>query len=183
MRRSTSIAVVAVFVAVILGSDFALAGAVDIKLLDTMVFLSALLFGLRVGLSVAILSETIWSFVSPWGMAGMMTPFLVAGEIIFAVAGWAAARAWGTSIRQGTSKAVFVGALLAICAFVWDFETNAATALFEFWPHPTLTQFIVVEVLQGGPFFLLHDVSDFLLGIFFVPAAIPLIMKVYGGRP
>ena len=175
-------AIVATFTALILGSDFALAGAVDVKLLDTMVFLTALLFGLRFGVAVAVLSETIWSFVSPWGVAGMMTPFLVVGELLFAVAGWAAAKAWGTDIRQGTSKAVFIGATMAVCAFVWDFETNAATALFEFWPHPTLAQFIAVEVVQGGPFFFAHDVSDFLLGVFLVPVAITMVLKVYGGR-
>lgn len=182
MHRSTTIAVVATFTALILGSDFALAGAVDVKLLDTMVFLAALLFGLRIGIAVGVLSETIWSFASPWGVAGMMTPFLVAGEVIFAVAGWAAARTWGTNVRQGTSKALFIGATMAVCAFLWDFETNAATALLEFWPHLTMTEFIYTEVLQGGPFFFAHDISDFLLGVFFIPAAIPLVLRVYGGK-
>ncbi len=182
MRRSTEVATVAAFTALILGSDFALAGAVDVKLLDTMVFLASLMFGLRFGVAVAVLSETIWSFVSPWGVAGAITPFLVAGELMFAVAGWAAAKTWGTNIRQGTSTAVFVGATMAICAFLWDFETNAATALLEFWPRPTLAQFVGVEILQGGPFFLAHDISDFLLGMLLIPAAIPVVLRVYRGR-
>ncbi|HUI86227.1 MAG TPA: hypothetical protein VLY21_03640 [Nitrososphaerales archaeon] len=182
MRRSTGVATVAAFTALILSSDFALAGAVDVKLLDTVVFLASLLFGLRYGIAVAVLSETVWSFVSPWGVAGVMAPFLVGGELLFVLAGWGAARAWGTEIRQGTAKAVFIGATMAICAFLWDFETNAATALFEFWPHPSLSQLVAVEILQGGPFFLAHDISDFLLGMLLIPVAIPVILRVYGGR-
>jgi hypothetical protein len=115
-------------------------------------------------------------------MAGMLTPFLVVGELLFAVAGWTAAKTWGSSIQQGTSKAFFIGATMAICAFIWDLEPNAATALFEFWPHPTLVQLVSVEVVYGAPFFFIHDISDFLLGIFFIPAAIPLVLKVYGGK-
>ena len=183
MRRSSGVAVVATLTALIVGSDFALAGALDVKLLDAVVFMAALVFGLRIGAAVGILSETIWSFVSPWGAAGMMTPFLVLGELLFAVAGWAAARTWGNNVRQMSSKALFIGATMAICAFVWDFETNAATALFEFWPHLTLNEFVYTEVLQGGPFFLSHDLSDLLLGVFFIPLVIPLVQKVYGAKP
>jgi uncharacterized membrane protein len=183
MRRSNAVAIVTTFTALIVSSNFVLTGALDVKLLDTMVFLAALLFGLRIGFAVAVLSETIWSFVSPWGMAGMLAPFLVVGELLFAVAGWAAAKAWGNKVRPVSSKTVFIGATMAICAFVWDFETNAATALFEFWPHLTLNEFIATEVIQGGPFFLSHDISDFLLGVFFIPIAIPLIQKIYRVKP
>jgi hypothetical protein len=173
------VAVVATFTALIVASDFVLSGALDVKLLDTLVFLAALLFGLRIGVAVAVLSETIWSFVSPWGMAGMMTPFLVLGELLFAIAGWAAAKAWGSDFRTVSSKALFIGATMAICAFLWDFETNAAMALFQFWPHPTLIEFLSTEFLQGGPFFLSHDLSDFMLGVFFIPVAIPLVQRIY----
>jgi len=173
---------VVVFTALIVSSDYALSPALDVKLLDSIVFLAALLYGFRVGAAVAVLSEGIWSFASPWGAAGIMTPFLVGGELLFVAAGWAAARAWGTDVRQGSLKAAFVGAVMAICAFAWDFETNAATAFFEYWPHLTLTEFIYTEVVQGGPFFLAHDISDLLLGMFFIPAVIPLVLKASGGR-
>ena len=181
MRPSSDVAIIATFTALIVGSDFALAGAVDVKLLDSMVFLASLLYGLRVGAAVAVLSETIWSFASPWGMAGMMAPFLVGGELIFALAGWAVSRVWGKQIRLGSHSSLFIGATMAICAFVWDFETNAASALLFYWPSITLQKLIITE-LVGGFFFLTHDVSDFLLGTFFVPAAIPFILKVFNRR-
>ncbi len=184
MRHSVALAIIVTFTATIVGSDFALTGALDVKLLDPIVFLAAFLFGFRIGAAVGLLSETIWSFVSPWGVAGAITPFLVGGELLFATAGWGASRVWGRDVQPVSSKALFIGAIMAICAFAWDFETNAATALLSFGPHLTLDEFVLTEFgpAGGGPFFLAHGVSDFLLGMLFIPAAIPLVLKVFRGR-
>ncbi|HXW36466.1 MAG TPA: hypothetical protein VEJ36_00985 [Nitrososphaerales archaeon] len=181
MKGTKSLSLIISFTAIIVGSDFALAGALDVKLMDSMVFLAAFLFGFRAGAAIGILSEAIWSFVSPWGVAGAIAPFLIAGELLFAAAGWAASRVWGTEVRQGSVKALFIGATMCICAFFWDFETNAATALLGYWPHLTVSELVLTEV-AGAMFFLSHDVSDFLLGLFFIPAAIPLVIKAYRWR-
>jgi len=167
----------------IVGSDFALAGVSNVKLLDTLVFVSAYVFGFRVGASVGILSETIWSFVSPIGMAGVIAPFLVVGELLFAVAGWGASKVWGSQFRLVSPYPLFIGALLAICAFLWDFETNAATALLASGPGLTLPEFFYYEF---GPFTLLftiaHEGSDFVFGSLLAPMSILLIPKVLRRR-
>jgi hypothetical protein len=177
VRKTNTIAVISIFTAMVVGSDLALSGVSNVKLLDTLVFVSAYVFGFRVGASVGILSETIWSFVSPVGIAGAMTPFLVGGEILFAVAGWAASRLWGTEFRIASPYPVFIGALLAICAFAWDAETNAATALLG------NTNLLVT---MFGPltlwFTTAHEVSDFVFGSLVAPASIVLIPKVLKGR-
>jgi uncharacterized membrane protein len=179
MRSSDRIAIVAIFTALIVGSDFALAPALNVKLLDSLVFLSAMLFGFRTGAAIAVLSETIWSFVSPWGMAGLMLPFLVAGELIFVLAGWSAARIWGRSISIGSPASLFIGATMAVCAFAWDFETNLGTGLLA--GANTFLGFLAYE-LQGVPFMIPHEISDFLLGALFVPLAIPLVLQRLNGR-
>ncbi len=180
MRGTRTVAVVATFTALIIGSDFVLSGPEfsNIKLLDTLVFVAAYVFGFRVGASVGILSETIWSFASPIGMAGALTPFLVAGEMLFALAGWGASRAWGRGLKLVSPYPLFVGALLAICAFTWDFETNAATALISYWPDLTLQKLLVTAF---GPltlvFSLAHEGSDFALGAVLAPTFIFLIPR------
>ncbi len=166
--RSQSIAVIALFTATIVASDFALAQLPDIKLLDTMVFVASFVFGLGTGAAVAVLSETIWSFVSPWGMAGAVAPFLVIGELLFAVAGWAAAKAWGDNLKAVSPNSFFIGAAMAICAFLWDLETNAATALLAYWPDVTLQKLVVTE-LAGVVFAVSHELSDFALGSLLAP--------------
>ena len=52
--RSRDVAVVAVFSATIVASDFALVGFANIKLMDTVVILVALVFGFKKGADVAV---------------------------------------------------------------------------------------------------------------------------------
>ncbi len=187
MGASSKVAVVATFTALVVGSDFALAGIPNVKLLDTLVFLAAYLFGFRVGASVGILSELVWAYVSPWGTAGYIAPFLILGEVIFAVAGYTAARFWsGEPVFRSGVNFVF-GGLLALCAFAWDLETDFGTALIAFWPSVTPAN-VGGTILLGVPFMLSHEVSDFLFGMLFVPIIITLIPRLvpnqrFGSRP
>jgi len=179
MRSAKEIAVVATFTAMIVGSDFALAGVYNVKLLDTLVFVSAYVFGFRVGATVGILSEAIWSFVSPNGVAGAIAPFLVAGELLFAVAGWGASKMWGSSLRVASPYPIFIGALLAICAFLWDVETNAATAFLAAGSGLTIPLLLAYEFAPPVLVFTIaHEASDFALGSVLAPAFILLIPKV-----
>jgi len=170
------VAMITVFTALIIGSDYVLAGWANVKLLDSLVFLAAYLFGFRIGASVGVLSEFIWAYATPWGSPGYIAPFLVAGEVIYALAGSAASRIWASepSFRSGTNVAL--GGLLAICALVWDLETEFGTALIGFWPSVTMANY-VGTVLLGLPFTLAHEVSDFVFGAFLVPAAIMVIPR------
>ena len=177
MGAAREVAIVAVFSALVVGSNFPLAEIPNVKLLDTLVFVSAFLFGFRIGASVAIVSELAWSFVSPWGIAGAITPFLVAGELVFAVAGWAASKVWGDDIRFLSKRNVFIGSILAISAFIWDFETNLATALLVFWPNLTLSNIAATE-MYGVPFMLFHELGDFLLGTLFAPVVMLLLARL-----
>jgi len=161
----------------IVGSNLLLADLPGVKLLDTLVFVSAFLFGFRVGGSVAVVSELAWSFISPWGVAGYITPLLVLGELIYALAGWGASRVWSGYVRPGSMDGFFIGAVLAICAFIWDIETNIGTAFIAFGQTVTLEKIISTELL-GTPFMLFHELSDFLLGAYLAPVVILLVPRV-----
>jgi len=180
--RATDVAVVAVFSASVVASDFALAPFVNFKLMDTMVFLVAFVFGFRQGAAVAVVSEAVWSVVSPWGPAGAITPFLIGGELLFALAGWGASKLWGTERKVLSPTAIFIGASLAICAFFWDFETNAASALIANWPGLTLGEVFGYE-LSGFvfPIPLAHELADFLLGMVAAPAALMMLPRFRKG--
>lgn len=181
MQRSSRVALVAAFTAAIVGSDFALAPYANVKLLDTLVFAASFAYGLRVGASVAILSETIWGFVSPYGMAGAILPFLVGGELLFAFAGYAASIVWSDMERAAafSAKNLFFGATLTICAFVWDFETNLATGFLA--GASTIPGFLAYEV-YGIPFMVAHELSDFALGALLAPAVIAYSWRASGRR-
>lgn len=171
MQSTRSITVIAIFTSLIIASDFALAPVLNVKMMDTIVFATAFVFGFRTGASVAVLSEFIWSVVTPYGMYLPITPFLVGGELLFAAAGYGASKIWGIQkLSPISSSNLFFGAILAICAFIWDFETNVATALLMDGMH-TLTGVLAVEAL-GISFMIPHELSDFILGTALAPIII-----------
>jgi hypothetical protein len=181
VRTSSSLAVTATFTALIVGSDFALAPFANVKLLDTVVFVVAFVFGFRIGAAVAVLSETVWSSVSPWGMGGAITPFLVGGELLFVFAGYATSKLWEAPERLPAFSAqnLYFGAILSVCAFVWDFETNIATGLIA--GAQTLASLLTYEVF-GIPFTIAHELSDFVLGSALAPIVIVYSWRVFGRR-
>jgi hypothetical protein len=174
MRTTNAVSIIAVFTSTIIASDFTLAPVLNVKLLDTLVFSSAYAFGFKIGASIAILSELIWSFVTPYGGASQLTivPFLLAGELLYVVAGYFASKIWGFErLSPLSTRNLFFGAILAICAFIWDFETNVATGLIALWPNITLGRVLFFEI-PGIPFMIPHELSDFVLGATLAPIII-----------
>ena len=170
MHHTKDLTIVAVFTSLIIASDYALAPAFNVKLVDTFVFSSAYSFGFRIGAYIAILSELVWGVISPNGFGGLIIPFLVVGEVLYAFAGYSASKIWRLNeVRALSPKNLFFGATLAICAFFWDLETNLASGLL-YGAH-TFIQFLPV-LLAGIPFAIAHELSDFALGATLVPIVI-----------
>jgi hypothetical protein len=175
LADARKLALVPVLSALIVGSDFALAPYPDVKLLDVIVFSAAFVYGFRLGAVVAVISEGAWSVVSPWGYAGTFAPFLIGGELLFAAAGWWASKIWSDRSKIAQNS-VFIAAMMLVCAFAWDFETNLASALVASWPGTTLSTILAWQV-TGIPFAVVHELADFMLGLLFAPAAIILIPR------
>jgi hypothetical protein len=169
--NTRDLALVAAFTALAVSSDYALADVPNVKLVDPIVFSVAFAFGLEMGVYVGVLSELVWGAVSPYGFGGYVIPFLVAGEVIYALAGWAAAKGWRGEKSRLSARNLYFGATLAICAFLWDLETNAATALLTFWPSLTAQKLFATEAL-GIPFMISHEVSDLFTGAILAPIII-----------
>jgi hypothetical protein len=169
--KTRDLALVAGFTALAIASDFALADIPNVKLVDPIVFSVAFVFGLEMGVCVGVLSELTWGALSPYGFGGYIIPFLVAGEVLYALAGWAAARVWAGESSRLSSRNLYFGAALALCAFLWDLETNAGTALLAFWPSLTQQKLLATEFF-GIPFMVSHEVSDLVTGAVLAPIII-----------
>jgi hypothetical protein len=179
LPSSKKLALIGLFVALALASDFALTPIANVKLVFVLVFVSAYVFGFRIGAYVAVISELIWGIFSPFGFGGLIIPFTVGGTLIYSMAGWAAAKMLG-GVSLVSARNFFLGAVMAICAFLWDAETNLATALIIKWP-PTIALILGTE-LAGIPFMVTHELSDFVLGTFLAPVAIVYFARTFGGR-
>lgn len=178
--KTRDIALIGVFTALTVASDYALTDLPNVKLVDPVVFSVAFVFGFETGACVGMLSELVWGTVSPYGFGGYIIPFLMAGEVIYALAGWAAARAWREG-RPLSARNLYMGAALALCAFLWDLETNAGTALLSFWPSLTIRELLATEA-AGIPFMLAHEVSDLFTGALLSPLIIYYASRLHGPR-
>src|SRR5437867_11648181 len=69
-RPSTRAMIVAVFTALSLATNYALISFQNIKLIDTLVFIVAFLFGVRLGIGVAVASRLAYGWVNPNGIEG-----------------------------------------------------------------------------------------------------------------
>jgi hypothetical protein len=181
VRQARPVATIAVFTALIVGSNLALSTFLDFKLDAALVFMTTIAMGAYAGASVAVLSETIWSLVSPWGASGAyLLPFLVSAELLYVVAGLIAKRMlsgrWDAT--RGNS-ALFAG-LLCIFTFVWDVWTNLGFALMTTTFSPG-----AILLVEFNPYALAfnvtHEVSNLVLGAAFVPATLILLPKVAKG--
>ena len=167
----------AVFTSLIISTDW-LIGIPNVKLVDTLVFAVSYSLGFRIGASIAIASELIWGVINPLGFGGPIIFFTVTGELLYALAGWSASRAFGFNRIFSIQNVVF-GSILAISAFFFDLETNLATAFIVQWPPSAIT--LSGSLILGIPFAITHELSDFALGAALAPALI-LFFKKHDGR-
>ncbi len=93
-RAPGKVALVAVFTALSLGTNYLMIDIPNVKLMDALIFVAAFLFGLEVGLGSAVSVWTIYGFVNPYGQDDfILLFFLIVGECFYAIAGALLSRA------------------------------------------------------------------------------------------
>jgi uncharacterized membrane protein len=174
-RPSTKVLVIAVFTALSLATDYAMTGLQNIKVMDTLIFLAAFLFGLRSGIGVALLTRFIFGLVNPVGPADPVTLlFVMTGECFFAIAGavlrgsFAGSRISKRTVGYGRLSVVLpLAGLLATFAF--DTLTNFGSWVFE---TSSLYQALLIGNIVGAPFSIVHEASN----VFFFATVAPAVV-------
>ena len=198
-RPSTKATIVAVFTALALSTDYALIGFQNIKLMDTLVFIAAFLFGIRIGVGVAVPTWLVYGLINPNGVDDPFTlSFLILGECLYALGGGILRRTsigeeiykmethvQGPIITEGGSaigrmaKRVrrlnltpsLVFALVGLQAtFGYDLLTNFISWVFR---TNSLYQAFVFGNVVGVPFSIAHEGSN---AIFFATVAPAVIL-------
>ena len=179
MATTRTVATIAVFVALVVGSNFALAELPDAKLDGVIVFASTMVFGAGPGSAIAILSELIWSQASPWGPSGSyLLPFLLSGELFYVVAGSLAARLSRKTATGFANRSLLFGGALVLSTLAWDLWTNLGTALAFYGTGVSLTGLMLIEFNPPALLFdAVHEGTNLLLGLFVAPVLADLVMK------
>lgn len=170
---------IAVFTAECLATNYALIALPNIKIMDALVFIAAFLFGWTVGVGIAISTWAVYGFVNPYGQAGFpLILFLMMGECFYAIGGASLRK---TSIakqllaeRRHSADfaiiAMFGTAGLAL-TFAYDVLTNFATYIFV---SHSLYQALLIGLVTGAPFAILHEISN--LGIFALVSPVAILV-------
>jgi uncharacterized membrane protein len=169
------IALVPVFTALSLATNYAMIDIPNVKLMDAFIFIAAFLFGLEVGIGSAILTWGVYGFINPYGQDDLtLLLFLMLGECFYAVAGAVLSRASiGRELFNGSSQYRRTGLIFGLvgfqATFAYDLLTNFGSWIFK---TTSLYQALIIGTITGVPFAVLHEASNFILFATVVPLAI-----------
>jgi hypothetical protein len=175
LSHTQEVAVVSLFTALATTTDYAMLPLANVKLMDTIVFASGLVFGLNVGVSVGALTWLVYGSVNPLGSAGgPLLLVLVVSETVFAVLGSLARRFLRFSDASQPARSLFWGCLGLIGAFVYDLATIITPTML------TGVSFGVAlaSLAPAVPFMLAHEISDFVFFAAVGPILVSAMLKV-----
>ncbi len=170
---SRKIATIALFSALAVSTDYAMFLLANIKLMDTIVFASAFVFGLEVGVAVGSLTWLVYGSVNPYGPDSLpLLALLIASETAYALLGTLARRMSAQGDSGLPARSLLWGSLGLIGAFVYDIVTIIVPTML------TGASFGVAVASLGLaiPFMVAHEASDF---CFFALAGPVLVSAMY----
>jgi uncharacterized membrane protein len=160
LNQTKKISIIVMMTAACIGSNYAMLGIINVKLMDVIVFITGLAFGSGIGMSVGVLSWAIYGLINPYGF---VLPILIATatmESVYGLVGGLLGREGGKTFHSNPIVAgvqyAIVGLILTI---VYDLVTNIVFAI-------SFGIDLRVALIGGLPFTLVHTVSN--VGIFFV---------------
>jgi uncharacterized membrane protein len=168
ISRTRKVALVAMLTALAVATDYAMLPLANVKLMDSIVFVASLAFGLEVGVSVGALTWLVYGEVNPLGPdGGVLLLVLIGSETVYALLGYFARRFFDPDRTSLPARSLLWGSLGLIGAFTYDLITNVVPPLLAGDSLSASLLFLV----PGAPFMLAHEVSDFV----FFSAVAPLL--------
>jgi hypothetical protein len=146
----------------------------NVKLMDSLVFIAAFLFGLKVGVATGTSIWLVYGFVNPNGQDSLLLlSFLIVGESFYSVAGALLRRTSAAAqfLRNGNYRhaTIVFGGLGLLTTFAYDALTNFGDKL-QF--TNSLYQAFLIGMITGAPFALLHELSNIVFFATVVPGAL-----------
>jgi hypothetical protein len=164
---SRKLAQSSLLVALALSTNYLLISVPNVKLMDSIVFVSSYQMGLAWGVLAALLIWLVYGTINPLG-ANLLTLLVVAsGELLYVFAARIA--------RSFTvANPLLLGLLGGVSTFVYDLYTNALTGtlfLGSLWLGIMTMNFPL-------PMGIIHEVSN----IVFFSTAVPILIKLMSRR-
>lgn len=159
LRSTHKIAVIALLAALAVSTDYAMLPLANIKLMDTIVFVAALLFGLDVGVSVGGLTWLVYGSINPQGAAGgPLLVLLIISETVYAFLGYIARTVFNFEDSGVPTRRLLWACLGTIGALIYDLNTIITPSLLSGAPLDVA----VASLVPAALFMVAHEASDFI---------------------
>jgi len=170
--QTLKIAVIACLVALSIGTNYALIGVWNVKLMDFIVFVGGFCFGSVVGVLIGVVSWSVYGTLNP---QGFVLPILLAtmfSETIYGIAGGLVRKGFDSvELKSKTLNAyVFFGTLGIFLTLTYDVVTNIV------FGYVSGVNVILAVVIGFFPFGLFHVISN---AVFFGLGCVPTINAVF----
>jgi hypothetical protein len=181
LSRTRRVAAISVLTALAITTDYALFPLANVKLMDTIVFVTALVFGLEAGVSVGALTWLVYGTFNPLGAdGGLFLVLLMLSETVYAFLAVVARRTIDPKAALPTRSIVW-GALGLIGAFLYDLNTIVTPAVIGGAPLTPVS--LVILLTPASPFMLAHEASDFVFFATVAPVLYIAVMKLLRRQP
>jgi len=145
----------------------------NLEFTSLIAFVTGMIFGCFFGASLGALVMLVNGFLSPYGFAGVVLPFQIAGMVLVGVVGGLYAKtANGRLSAGGFFETMVLGAFLT---FIYDVVTNMGTAVWLTLSGLPFTQAFILALISGAVPSLMHVGWNTAL---FGAATVPLVTSV-----
>jgi hypothetical protein len=175
--QTLKVAIIACLVALSIGTNYALTGVWNVKLMDFIVFIGGFCFGPLVGVLVGVISWTVYGTINPLGFVLPIWLATMFTETIYGVAGGFLRKVLGTNLKSEWWKAsVFFASIGVLLTLAYDVVTNVVFGLTVGWN-------VIFAVIVGFiPFGIVHVTSNMFFFFFGSVPVISAINNVVGGE-
>lgn len=190
-ERSRKIALLALFSAVPLATNYLLLPLPNIKLMDAFVFAAAFTLGWTYGAFSAVIVWLVYGTLNPLGSNPYTLAMVIGGEMLYVAGGALLARVSTRALNRTSSllqRSLVFGVTGLLLTLGYDIFTNAATGIVFY--GSVLTGLLTMNFPL--PLGIIHEASNFVFFSVFVPllvslkasfglgAETPTVREVYG---
>jgi len=176
---TSKLALLSVLTALCLGIQLT-ARPMNLEFTSVIVFIIGMVFGSIAGGSLGALVMFVNGFLSPYGFAGVVMPFQIAGIGLIGVVGGLYGKVGnGRLSAEGFAEAAVLGAFLT---FVYDVVTNVGTAVFLMLSGLSFPHALAAALVSGAVPSIIHVVWNTALFGFFTVPLVNAMHKMLGWR-
>jgi len=146
----------------------------NVEFTSLIAFSTGMVFGSLYGSALGALVMFLNGFLSPYGFAGVVMPFQIAGMVLIGASGGLYAKmANGRMTAEGFVEAAVLGALLT---FIYDVITNIGTAVFIAMSGVPFLDALITALVLGAIPAVLHTGWNTVL---FLTVNVPLVNAMH----